>query len=158
MLHGNHDVGCHDYQDVIKVCLSLFLELFISERHQALALNTPTRRQREGVTAIQPWPWRCHLLWLFLHAAKRSLLPIIYYHSTAMPSTSRHRHRNLPFFPEQPPSAYGCQQTWEHTFATPLTFLLPKKTYCSLSAHSESYAACPAKSILLGTCTSVKLA
>lgn len=27
-----------------------------------------------------------------------------------MPSISRHMHRNLRFLPEQPPSAYGCQQ------------------------------------------------
>lgn len=33
-----------------------------------------------------------------------------------MPSISRRRHRNLPFFPEQPPSAYGCQQTYIRTY------------------------------------------
>lgn len=54
-----------------------------------------------------------------------------------MPSISRHMHRNLPFLPEKPLSAYGCQQTWEQTCLIPLTFLLPKKVYYSLSAHSK---------------------
>lgn len=91
-------------------------------------------------------------------------LPRAAYNLTPEPCLNNHvkhqqcTHRNLPFLPQLPPSAYGCQQTWEQTYPTPLTFLLPKKTYCSLAAHSESSAACPAKSILLGTSTSVKLA